>query len=170
MKIRKIQQKDDRDLFNLIRSSLEGACLNIPGTAYFDESIKAMSKFYLQEEKNQEALNTNRFPRQYFVLVNEKDEVMGGVGFAEYNGSSEVAEVQKLYITDEVKGRGYSYLLMEQVEVEAARAGYKKLYLETHKNLPVALHLYKKLGYTLLSEPLPGTQHSTMDHFFIKEL
>ena len=40
MKIRQIQSKDDEFLFNLIRSCLEDADLNIPGTAYFDESTK----------------------------------------------------------------------------------------------------------------------------------
>lgn len=169
MIIRKIQQKDDKELFKLIRSSLEAACLNIPGTAYFDESIKAMSKFYLRGEESADA-GTSCFHRQYFVLVNELDEVLGGVGFAEFDGSGEVAEVQKLYLMEEAKGKGYSYLLMKHIEDAARRVGYKKLYLETHKNLPIALLLYKKLGYTLLPQRLAGSQHSAMDHFFIKEL
>ncbi|MBR5581365.1 MAG: GNAT family N-acetyltransferase [Treponema sp.] len=159
MFIREIQQKDDAALFQLVRQSLAAAQLNIPGTAYFDESIKAMSQFYL-----------NHPQRKYFVLVNQDDEVLGGAGFAEYNGSQDVAEVQKLYLFDEAKGKGYSYKLMEQVELEAKKAGYKQLYLETHRNLPIAIILYKKLGYTLIPEALPGTVHSTMDHFFIKDL
>ena len=104
------------------------------------------------------------------MLVNQDDEVLGGAGFAEYNGSQDVAEVQKLYLFDEAKGKGYSYKLMEQVELEAKKAGYKQMYLETHRNLPIAIILYKKLGYTLIPEALPGTVHSTMDHFFIKDL
>ena len=40
MKIRQIKAKDDEFIYNLIRSCLEDAQLNIPGTAYFDESIK----------------------------------------------------------------------------------------------------------------------------------
>ncbi len=159
MTIRPIQQKDDAALFRLIRRSLEVAHLDIPGTAYFDKSIKAMSRFYL-----------NRAGRHYFVLAGERDEVLGGAGFAEYNGSREIAELQKLYLTEAAKGRGYSYLLMERVEQAARKSGYRQLYLETHTNLPVALHLYQRLGYTVLDGPLPGTQHSTMDHFFIKEL
>ena len=46
MRIREIQEKDNNSLFLLIRKSLEDAELNIPGTAYFDESIKAMSEYY----------------------------------------------------------------------------------------------------------------------------
>lgn len=159
MIIREIQPKDDATVFQLIQQSLKAAHLDIPGTAYFDQSIKAMSQFYF-----------NHPQRKYFVLVDSKDQVLGGAGFAEYNGSRDVAEAQKLYLFDEAKGKRYSYLLMEKVEDEARKAGFKQLYLETHQNLPVAILLYKKLGYTLLSGPLPGTQHSAMDHFFIKEL
>lgn len=159
MLIREIQQKDDAALFQLVRQSLAAAQLNIPGTAYFDESIKAMSQFYL-----------NHPQRKYFVLVNQADEVLGGAGFAEYNDSQDVAEVQKLYLFDEAKGKGYSYMLMERVEQEAKKTGFTQLYLETHRNLPVAIILYKKLGYTLIPAALPGTVHTTMDHFFIKNL
>lgn len=159
MIIREIQPKDDSQLFQLVRSSLKGAGLDVPGTAYFDEAIKAMSQFYLNQEG-----------RQYFVLADQRDRVLGGIGFAEYNGSRKIAELQKLYLTDEAKGKGYSYLLMERAEEAARKAGYQQLYLETHHSLPVAILLYKKLGYTSLPGPLPGTQHSTMDHFFIKDL
>ena len=110
MHIREIQQKDDAALFQLVRQSLAAAQLNIPGTAYFDESIKAMSQFYMNQPQ-----------RKYFVLVDQDDQVLGGAGFAEYNESSEVAEVQKLYLFDEAKGKGYSYKLMELVEQEAKR-------------------------------------------------
>lgn len=159
MIIREIQPQDDPALFQLVRNSLKAAGLDIPGTAYFDESIKAMSQFYLNHAK-----------RQYFVLVDEADRVLGGAGFAEYNGSWEIAELQKLYLTDAAKGKGYGTLLTQQVEKAAQKAGYQQLYLETHRNLPVAILLYQKLGYTSLSAPLPGTKHSTMDHFFIKNL
>lgn len=159
MLIREIQQKDDAALFQLVRQSLAAAQLNIPGTAYFDESIKAMSQFYM-----------NQSQRKYFVLVDQDDQVLGGAGFAEYNESSEVAEVQKFYLFDEAKGKGYSYKLMELVEQEAKKVGYKQLYLETHRNLPIAIILYKKLGYTQIPAALPGTQHTTMDHFFVKNL
>ena len=59
MKIRQVQPKDDEFLFNLIRSCLEDADLNIPGTAYFDESIKKMSEFYI----NQKGRNYSAFRR-----------------------------------------------------------------------------------------------------------
>lgn len=158
MRIREIQEKDNNSLFLLIRKSLEDAELNIPGTAYFDESIKAMSEYY------------KGFPkRKYFVVVDENDEVLGGAGFAEFNNDS-VAELQKLYIFEHARGKGLGCKLVKIVEEEAKKVGYKKLYLETHHNLSVAINLYKKLNYKLLKTPLVGSEHSTMDYFFEKEL
>ena len=55
-----------------------------------------MSQFYL-----------NHTRRQYFGLVDETERVLGGAGFAEYNGSGEIAELQKLYLAEEAKGKGY---------------------------------------------------------------
>lgn len=159
IKIREIEQKDDSALFKLVRYCLKEAGLDIPGTAYFDESIKAMSQFYLNNPR-----------RKYFVLADENDEVLGGAGFAEFNGSNKVCELQKLYIDDKAKGKGYSYLLVDKVEKEAENAGFETIYLETHHNLPVALYLYKKLNYTQLENPLPGSEHGTMDYFFAKDL
>lgn len=159
MKIREILPKDDIVLFSLIRKCLEDAHLDIPGTAYFDESIKAMSQFYLNHPK-----------RKYFVLVDDSDKVLGGAGFAEFNNSNHIAELQKLYLFNEARGKGYSYLLVKHVEQEAKKNGFSKLYLETHHNLPVALYLYEKLKYKRLESSLPGSEHSTMDYFYIKEL
>ena len=87
IKIRQIQKKDDSQLFKLVRQSLKEAHLDIPGTAYFDESIKEMSSFYLNHKK-----------RDYFVLVDQNDEVLGGIGYAEFNDSDKIAELQKLYL------------------------------------------------------------------------
>lgn len=159
IKIRQIQKKDDSQLFKLVRQSLREAHLDIPGTAYFDESIKEMSSFYLNHKK-----------RDYFVLVDQNDEVLGGIGYAEFNGSDKIAELQKLYLFKKAQGKGLSYKLISLVEKEAKKAGYDSLYLETHSNLAAAIYIYKKLGYALLKNPLPGSEHSTMDHFFIKEL
>lgn len=166
MKIREILPKDDNAIFKLIRTCLKDAALDIPGTAYFDESIKKMSQFY----NCGDFCKTSNATRKYFVLVDENDIVAGGAGFAEFNGNKDVAELQKLYIDQSFRGKGFSYQLIQLVEKEAKLAGYKQLYLETHHNLPVALHLYQKLGYKQIDSALPGTQHSTMDYFFIKEL
>ena len=45
-----------------------------------------------------------------------------------------------------------------------------KCYLETLHELKTACILYEKFGFTLLDEPLSGSDHSAMDAWYIKAL
>lgn len=96
-------------------------------------------------------------------------KIIGGAGAAEFAGIPDCAELQKLYLIDEVKGRGYGRQLVQLVENWAREAGYRKLYLETHTNLSTAMKLYEKLGFHQIEKPA-AVVHSTMDHFYIREL
>lgn len=78
------------------------------------------------------------------------------------------AELQKLYLSDEAKGHGLGTRLVGVVERRARELGYEQLYLETHSNLKVAIHLYEKLGYQRIE--LVSPNHAVMDHFYIKDL
>ena len=95
--------------------------------------------------------------------------MVGGVGAAEFPGLSRCAELQKLYLDDDAKGKGYSRELMKLAEDWAREAGYQQLYLETHSNLKIALGLYEKLGFRRIERP-EAVQHGTMDHFYLKQL
>ncbi len=159
LKYRKIRKNDNSVLAQIIRTNLEKVHLNIPGTVYFDSQLDSLSEFY--EEKTHK--------RCYFVALNDKDEVVGGVGVAEFDGIKDCAELQKLYFDDSIKGKGYSKELISIVERWAKEAGFQKLYLETHHNLSVAIHLYQKLGFSEIEKP-DCVVHETMDHFFLKNL
>ena len=43
------------------------------------------------------------------------------------------------------------------------------MYLETHSNLDMAMHMYEKYGFHLIGRP-ETVVHSTMDRFYMKEL
>ena len=60
-KYRKIISEDNKILEKIIKTNLEKFNLDIPGTAYFDESLKNMSEFYLQSP----------LKRAYYVLLSE---------------------------------------------------------------------------------------------------
>ena len=103
-------------------------------------------------------------------LIGLKDgQVIGGAGVVEFEGLDDCAELQKLYLVDSVKGKGYGKDLVQLVEEGAKAAGYKSLYLETHTNFAVALQLYEKMGFQQI-EKLCVTQHSTMNRFYLKKL
>ena len=107
--------------------------------------------------------------RRITAADDEADQVIGGVGAAEFNGIEDCAEMQKLYLDDSAKGKGYSKELVAAVENWAKEAGYKKLYLETHSNLTAAMKLYEKLGFKQIEKPA-CVLHGTMDHFYLKNL
>ncbi len=159
MDFRQIKPGDDTDLAELIRSNLRAYKLDIPGTVYFDENLYHLSNFYLTDTKK----------RTYIILADENDSVIGGVGIAEFDGFEECAELQKLYLDDSYKGQGIGYKLMKQAEDAATDRGYKRIYLETHDNLDIAIHLYEKCGYAEIERPA-FVVHSTMNRFFLKEL
>lgn len=157
MHIRKIEDRDDKAVANLVRTSLAAFHLDTPGTAYFDPQLDHLSAYYNESDQ-----------RDYFVLVDDQDNILGGAGFGEY--FKDTAELQKLYIDPKARGLYASYKLMEVAEQGAKQAGYKKIYLETHHNLKTAIHLYRKDGYSELPKPLTEGPHTTMDYFFIKDL
>lgn len=131
----------------------------MPGTAYFDPELDHLSTYY----------QSNPAGRAYFVALDGEGQVIGGVGVAEFDGIENCAELQKLYLDDSAKGKGYGKELMKLAEDWARSAGYRNLYLETHSNLSAALHLYEKMGYRRIEKPC-ATQHSAMNRFYLKEL
>lgn len=159
LKYRKINAADDTTIAKIIRTNLEKLHLDIPGTAYFDPQLDHMSAYY----------NIDTEKRAYFVALDEKDQVVGGVGVAEFDGIPDCAEIQKLYLNDSTKGKGYGKELMKIAEHWARETGYKQLYLETHSNLKVAMKLYEKLGFQQIDRP-ETVLHGTMDHFYLKKL
>lgn len=158
MEYRRIEERDDKAIASIIRKNLEHYHLDIPGTAYFDEKLDSLSSYYNEEGRK----------RIYYVVI-DNGKVSGGVGVAEMDDTPGRAEIQKLYLDDSAKGKGYGRALMEKAEEWAARNGMKELYLETHSSLCDAVALYGKLGWKRMERPL-STVHSTMDTFFLKRL
>ena len=159
LKYRRITAADDEAIAKIVRTNLEKSHLNIPGTVYYDPELDHLSVYY----------NDVPTKRCYFIALDEVDCVIGGVGIAEFKGIEDCAEMQKLYLDDSAKGKGYSKELVAAAESWAKDTGYKKLYLETHSNLTVAMKLYEKLGFKQIEKP-ECVLHGTMDHFYLKSL
>ncbi|MCR6514414.1 GNAT family N-acetyltransferase [Clostridium sp. LY3-2] len=159
MKIRSIKSSDNKSIEKIIKDNLKSFNLDIPGTAYFDPEISTLSDFYKLTNK-----------RDYFVFVDDLDNVLGGVGIAEYDEKNNICELQKLSLSNESKGNGASYKLLDAAINFAKEAGYTKIYLETYHTLEAAVHLYRKYGFKELEKPLISCNHDTMDMFFIKDI
>ena len=154
---REIMEEDNPIIAYLIRYNLKNNGLDVPGTVYFDKEIDYLSKVY------------GKNGSKYYVAVDETGKVVGGIGFAAYTNMVQTGEIQKLYLDDSVKGAGLSYKLIALIEDKMREAGYKHAYIETHKNLKAAIHIYEKLGYKPIPRPAE-VQHGTMTHFYLKDL
>ena len=86
-----------------------------------------------------------------------------------YSQFKDCAELQKLYLSDSVKGNGLGYELINYVEKKMIEKGYKYSYLETHDNLKAAIHIYEKSGYLRIDKP-DSVMHGAMNVFFYKSL
>ena len=159
IRYRKLEATDNALLAKIIRSNLEKYHLDIPGTAYFDAQLDNLSEYYSAYPEK----------RSYMIANDEDNQVVGGVGIAEYESVPGCAELQKLYLIDEYKGRGYGKMLVELAEEKAKELGYTEIYLETHTNLKEAISLYEKMNYEKQERPLNAV-HSTMDCFYHKLL
>lgn len=158
MKIREIEEKDNQAIEQIIKRSLEDSNLDIQGTAYYDPQISFLANFYEQQSN-----------AAYWVVVNEEDEVVGGAGIGPFGDSKDVGELQKLYIAPKAQGAGLSKKLMS-IALDFAKKHYKYCYIETSHKLQIANLLYNKLGFKELEKPLDGSEHGTMDKWYIKEL
>ena len=157
--IRPIKPEDDSAIAHIVRTSLAAHGLDIPGTAYFDPELDHLSAFYREAPG----------ARAYFVMQDCTGRVIGGAGLAEFPALPACCELQKIYLVEEAQGMGLGSALLEAVENEARGLGYRRIYLETHRNLKQAIRFYKRHGYDLVKQPVPSP-HPTMDHFFLKNL
>src|SRR5699024_8629860 len=158
MQIRKIKAKDNQAMEQIIKRSLESFNLDVPGTAYHDPQLSNLTDFYEQQPN-----------ASYWVVVNEQDEPIGGVGIAPFEQQKGICELQKLYIKPESQGMGLSKQLMETA-LTFAGEHYTYCYLETMEKLQTAISLYARFGFQQLDKPRNGSDHNTMDSWYIKKL
>lgn len=159
VKFRPITSEDDLTIADIVRKNLKEHGLDIPGTVYFDPELDCLSSYYKEQPEK----------RQYLIAVDCDGNVIGGVGFAEFEYFENCAELQKLYLVNHEKGKGYGKLLMQTIEDYAREVGYHALYLETHTNLEIAINLYERMGFRRISKP-ENVNHSTMNRFYYKEI
>ena len=157
LKFREMKETDNAAVAALFRENLKQFDLDIPGTVYFDAGLDHLSDYYGNDE------------RRYYVIEDDNGEVIGGIGYDRFEPMKDTAELQKLYLSDSVKGSGIGYELIDFIEDRMRDAGYKFSYLETHDNLKAAIHIYEKKGYKEIERP-KEVVHSTMNRFFRKEL
>lgn len=83
------------------------------------------------------------------IVVYDQDIPIGCASFKSYDTAC--AEVKRVFIRAEYRGKGISYKLMEQLEKLARLQGYTRFVLESGEPLAAAMHLYRSIGFKTIA-------------------
>jgi len=87
-------------------------------------------------------------PGGAFLVAYEHDRPLACGGLRRLD--AETAEVKRMYVVPEARGRGLGRSLLAALEQEARRLGYRRARLDTGPRQPHARALYESAGYTAI--------------------
>lgn len=82
---------------------------------------------------------------RYVVVAYENGQAVGCGAIKEYEKG--VAEVKRMFVKPEWRGRGIAKRILSELEGWANELSFSECILETGKNQPEAIGLYQKSGY-----------------------
>jgi putative acetyltransferase len=155
---RTIEERDNKELAELIRTVFREFHIDRPGTVYFDPTTDNLFQLF-------------RTTGSEYWIAEENGIMIGGCGVFPTPGLPEgCAELVKLYLSAAVRGRGIGRQLMEKTFESAKKYGYKTLYLESLPELSKAISLYEKAGFKFISGPLGNSGHFGCNIWMLKDL
>lgn len=92
--------------------------------------------------------NTLDAIRDVVLAYDDSSSPIGCASFKFYD--NKVAEVKRVFVKSEHRGKGISKELMRLLEARAKEKGYNILLLETGASLVKAMGLYRSLGYGIM--------------------
>jgi len=88
-------------------------------------------------------------PDGVFLVVRDGGRAVACGGICRFD--AERAELKRMYVLPAARGRGLGHAVLEALEGEAERLGYRAIVLETGDRQAEALGLYRSSGYA----PIP---------------
>lgn len=158
MIIRKVAQKDNKELELIIKNTIVEFGLPKTGTAYEDTDTLAMFEAYQKENE------------VYFVIEINHEIIAGGGIKALANSNGKTCELQKMYMLPKARGKGFGKKLFNKCLQAAKELGYKQCYLESDPRMKSAINLYEKNGFKHLEQPLGCTGHTACGIWMLKDL
>ncbi|MGL2966428.1 GNAT family N-acetyltransferase [Flavobacterium sp. XGLA_31] len=156
--IREIQKQDNPQIASVIREVFVTDGYPKTGTAFADTQLDFMFETYDK-------------PRAVYFVVELDGKIAGGAGISQLeNSNKNICELQKMYFLQELRGQGVGLRMIQKCLEKATEFGYEKCYLETLPEMLTAQHLYQKIGFEYLCEPLGNTGHTTCPVWMIKTL
>jgi putative acetyltransferase len=109
-----------------------------------DELDLTLAREYLPEQQHGLRLDTIFEPHVRFFIARLDGRAVGCGGVALFG---EFAEVKRMYVRDDARGRGVARALLSRIESEAQSSGLGLLRLETGDRQFDAIRLYERAGF-----------------------
>ena len=156
--IREIKPEDNIHICNVIRRVFVELKLPLVGTAFQDDETKCMYQSYQNS-------------REKYFVIESNGVIYGGGGIKPLqNGDDNVCELQKMYFSKSIRGKGLGKEMLLKCLNFAAESNFKICYLETITQLKSAIKLYDKFGFKKIDGPMGNTCHFSCDVHMIKNL
>ena len=155
--IRSIKASDNPLLEKIIKDTLTEFGCNRAGTVFADPQTAFLFEQYMH-------------PRTAYFTAELDGEVVGGAGIGLLNGIEDICELQKMYLKPHAREKGIAKQLLVKCIEAAKKNDFKKMYLESLKELKTALHFYELNGFEYLDKPIINTGHFSCDKWMIKSL
>jgi len=156
--IREIKPEDNLQICNVIRDVFVELKLPLFGTAFQDDETECMYQSYQNS-------------REKYFVIESNGFIYGGGGIKPLkNGDDNVCELQKMYFSKSIRGKGLGKEMLLKCLNFAVESNFKICYLETITQLKSAIILYDKFGFKKIDGPMGNTCHFSCDVHMIKNL
>jgi putative acetyltransferase len=155
---RLIEERDNKEIAELIRTVFREFDIHRPGTVYFDPTTDNLFGLF-------------RAPGSEYWIAEENGIIIGGCGVYPTPGLPEgCAELVKFYLMASQRGKGIGWKLMEKSFDSARKNGYSQLYLESLPELSKAISLYERAGFKFIEGPMGKSGHFGCNIWMLKDL
>ena len=101
----------------------------------------------LEEQNNEEYIQKGGY---LWIALDDEDNVIGTIALRKHNENE--AELKKLYVKKDYRGKGLSKELYNIFLQQAQKDKYNRIFLGTYDKLETAIHFYLKRGFTQIEE------------------
>ena len=112
--------------------------------AFYSECFPGIGKPFEPEGRHEFYNHIPEYFERFWCLADD-DDVLGSVAIRRL--SEDTAELKALYLSEELRGQGWGYKLLDLAVQYARNQGYKRICLDSMKSYTAAHHLYDKFGF-----------------------
>ena len=132
---------------------------------WIDGNNEDFQRFYLKTEEYYSRIVGGKKNREGFIPYNLSESIsdvliaysdgkaVGCAGLKRY--SDQDVEIKRVWVEPEWRGKHIATGLMDQIEDQARKMGFKRAILQTRPIMPDAVGLYENRGYVLIGNYPP---------------